>query len=878
MDTNEIRKKYIKYFEEREHKIFTSDSLVPSSDPSLLFTSAGMVRFKNYYLGIQKVDGKKQRATSIQKCLRTSDIEKVGHTARHLTFFEMLGNFSFGDYFKKETIEWAWDFLTNEIKLDKKKLYVSVYRDDEEAYKIWEKIIPKNRIIKLGEDSNFWQMGDVGPCGPCSEILYDTGEDRGCGKPSCKPGCDCDRYLEIWNLVFTQYDKQTDGTLKNLPQKNIDTGMGLERLASVVQNVNTNYEIDELSKIVHFVENMSQERKSVSVKIISDHCRAMTFMVSDGILPSNEGRGYVLRRILRRALTHGKKLKLNEPFLYKVCGEVIETMKTAYPELTAQREHILRIIKMEEEKFLLTLEKGMEILENLKKNRKTISGKDAFVLYDTYGFPFEITKEILEEAGITVNEKEFEKEMETQRNRSKTSWKGSGDVDINSYYVLYKKYGNTEFSGYSETKIVSKIIALVKDGKVVEEAVEGDEVELILKETTFYGESGGQIGDEGKIIVRSPMSEVSDLNESRRGIQSQAEILDTQKPVENLIIHKAKITKGVLKIGDTVDLEINLQRRRNIMKNHTVTHLLHKALRQIVGNHVVQRGSLVTDERFRFDFSHTTQLKREELKLIEEHVNKRILENLPVTTKITTVEEAKKIGAMALFGEKYGEKVRCVIIGDEQKPESVELCGGTHCKYTGEIGQFIIVSESSIGSGLRRIEGITGIHSYNMMSNQRDTIMEISELLKSSQNEVISKLQKLINEKKSLEKDVLKSKMSKTSDEDLLKNIKTIKGIKLLTVKVDASSIEELRNITDNLKNKIKSGIIVTGSVINEKPSIITSITNDLTEKYDARSIIKEISKIVGGGGGGRVDMAQAGGKDISKLDEALLSVEKMLL
>ncbi|HAX61590.1 MAG TPA: alanine--tRNA ligase [Elusimicrobia bacterium] len=865
MTTNEIRQKFLRFFKEKEHTVFKSDSLVPSSDPTLLFTSAGMVQFKNYFLGRQKIKSDYQRATSVQKCFRTSDIENVGHTARHLTFFEMLGNFSFGDYFKKEAILWAWEFLTVELKLDKDKLYASVYKDDDEAYKIWEKILPLNKIVKLGEASNFWQMGETGPCGPCSEILYDTGTRNGCGKKTCGPGCDCDRYIEVWNLVFTQFDKQADGTLKNLPQKNIDTGMGLERLAAVVQRAKTNFETDELKRIIDFIKNLSDIKNDISTKIIADHARAITFLISDGILPSNEGRGYVLRRILRRAITHGKKLQMDKPFLYRIAVEVVETMKPAYPELDLNREYIARIIKMEEEKFLMTLERGIEMLEELKKSRKTISGKDAFLLYDTYGFPFDLTKELLAESEISIDDKGFEEEMEKQKNRSKTSWKGSGDIDMSNYFELHKKFADTVFTGYDETKTKTKIAAIVKDGKIIEQANEGDEVEIILKETPFYGEAGGQVGDRGRLIVRSPKSEV----------QSQVEIIDTQKPVENLIIHRAKIIKGIIKTGETVGAEIALERRKNIMRNHTATHLLHKSLRQIIGTHIVQRGSQVSDDRFRFDFSHPTQLKKEELILIEKYVNEKILENLKVTTKITTVAEAKKMGALALFGEKYGEKVRCVITGNEKNPESVELCGGTHCKSTGEIGQFIILSEGSIGSGLRRIEAITGMEAYNFMKNQRETIDEMAEILKSSRAEVVTKLQKLADDKKKLEKGI--SKTPKIQENDLLKNLKEINGIKLLAVKTEITSIDELRSTSDNLKNKIKSGIVVLGSVIDEKPTLIVSITKDLADKFDARIIVKEISKIVGGGGGGKIDLAQAGGKDISKLDEAISSVEKII-
>jgi len=874
MNTNDIRKKFIEFFKDKNHVIFPGDLLVPSSDPTLLFTSAGMVQFKNYFLGKQKLKGPYQRAASIQKCFRTSDIERVGLTARHLTFFEMLGNFSFGDYFKRDAIQWAWEFLTEEIKLEKEKLYVSVYKNDTEAYELWSKIIPINKIVKLDEDSNFWQMGDTGPCGPCSEILYDTGAEKSCGKNGCGPGCDCDRYIEIWNLVFTQFDKQPDGTLTNLPQKNIDTGMGLERLASVKQKVNTNFETDEICAIINFVKKLSDVKDETSQRIIADHSRAVAFLIADGILPSNEGRGYVLRRVIRRAMTYGRKLELKESFLSRVCDRVIDIMKDAYPDIAGQREHIIKIVKMEEEKFIETLNIGKTALiaelneqnkNGDKRNVIELPGKKVFYFYDTIGLPPELQKEIFSELGVKLkyDESEFALAQQDAHNRSKASWRGSGERDMGNYFELQKQFGDTIFRGYEENKLSTEILAIVKDGKIVNVASAGEIVELILKETVFYGESGGQIGDSGKIIGTENSFE--------------AEVLDTQKPVGNLVTHKVEVKKGAMSVGSGVEIEIDLEKRKDIMKNHTATHILHKALRSILGKHALQRGSLVADTKFRFDFLHPAQVKKDELNLIEEFVNKKIIENYPVETEITTIEEAKALGAMALFGEKYGEKVRCVIIGGEKKPESIELCGGTHCRATGEIGQFIILSETSVGSGMRRIEGCTGIHAYHFLKKQQDIINNVAELLKSSESDIISRLTKNLEEKKKLEKETHKAKGPGISKESLMKDISEVNGIKIIARKIDTQSLEEMRGISDMLKNGIGSGVVAIGSIIGEKPVILISVTKDLVKKINAGTMARELSAIMGGGGGGRPDFAQAGGKNTEKLDEAINSVKSKI-
>ncbi len=709
MKSQEIRSKFLKYFEARGHKVVSSDSLIPTGDPTLLFTSAGMVQFKKNFLG-QSAD-KFTRAATSQKCFRTSDIDNVGRTNRHLTFFEMLGNFSFGDYFKQDAIAWGWEFLTKDMGLKKDKLYASIYKDDNEAFDLWKKIIPESKIIKLGEKTNFWNMGPTGPCGPCSELLYDLGEEFTCG-PSCGPECDCGRYLEVWNLVFTQFDRQEDGSLKNLPRKNIDTGMGLERLAAVANGKSNVFEtdlflpiIDELSDIleVKIAENL------YPLRMMSDHARAVTFLISDGILPSNEGRGYVLRRILRRALRQGKIFGTNEPFLYKVVAEVAEIMKAAYPELSERRENIASITKMEEEKFLETLESGSKILEEIMSKYKStdvvknkgaqktigiIPGDEVFKLYDTYGFPGDLTKEIAKENGLDIDEDGFKKAQKAAQEKSRAAWSGSGEKDITFYSELQKTLGSTVFVGYEKMSAKAKVKALIKDGESVEVLKKGDEGEIVLSETPFYAESGGQVGDSGKL---------------KTGGSENALITDTFKPLNDFFVSKVKVLTGEIKLNSEIEAEVDLERRKNIMRHHTATHLLHKALRKVLGKHVTQAGSLVTPNYFRFDFTHLAAMKPEEISEAELLVNKAIRENMPVCVSEMNINDARKAGAMALFGEKYSEKVRAVAVNDEDnKPFSLELCGGTHVFRTGDIGMFKIVSETSIAAGTRKNRGSRG--------------------------------------------------------------------------------------------------------------------------------------------------------------------------
>ncbi len=851
MDSAEIRKKFLDFFKDYNHNIVPSDSLIPKSDPTLLFTSAGMVQFKKFFLGEEKITP--PRAVSCQKCFRTSDLEKIGYTPRHLSFFEMLGNFSFGDYFKKDAIEWAWEFLTKTMSLPKDKLYITIYKDDEEAYNIWRKIVKEERIYKLSEETNFWNMGPTGPCGPCSEIIYDLGKEFGCDKKDCSPGCDCNRWLELWNLVFTQFDRQQDGRLLFLPQKNIDTGMGLERLCAVVSNKNSIFETDLFLPLIREVEEIVEKNydseKSACVKIISDHVRALTFLIADGILPSNETRGYILRRIIRRAVRQAKLFGINKPFLYRLSSKVIEIMKDVYPELSLRRENIATITKMEEEKFLETLDSGIEILNSLiskakKENKKIISGADVFSLYDTYGFPPELTKEILQENNLTFSQEEFLKTQEQAKKIAKASWKG---IDVQDTGI-YKKFPSTEFVGYERFSCEADIIGIIGKGK---------ELEIILNRTPFYAESGGQIGDTG--ILKG---------------KTKAEVLDTQKK-EDVFIHKVKITEDSFSVGDKVLAEIDIERRKKIMKHHTATHLLHKALRTVLGEHVTQSGSLVADNRFRFDFTHFKALTKQEIFRIEEIVNSKIMDCIPVHTVITTLSQAKKWNAMALFGEKYTENVRCIYIGDSpESAYSIELCGGTHCKNTGEIGLFKILSDYSIGSGLRRIEAVCGSVAVEYIQKIEEKLNSISEKLKSSPEEVLNKLNSLIERQKQLEKEIenLRVNPNVSESEELSYVLET--GEKLLVKKFSDINITEknLRAVVDDQKNRAKTNtVVIVLNVTSEKIFFVISETKDLLEKgFDVLDVAKKFAKFIDGSAGGRKDFAQGGGKNISKLEQAL--------
>jgi alanyl-tRNA synthetase len=866
MNIQELRKKFLKYFEKLDHKVIKSDSIIPSSDPTLLFTSAGMVQFKDYFLGLKK---DLSRAVSIQKCFRTSDIERVGHTFRHLTFFEMLGNFSFGDYFKKEAIPWAWEFLTKECNLDEKRLYVTVYKDDEEALNIWAKIVDKQKIYKLGDETNFWRMGDTGPCGPCSEILYDFGEDYGCKKPTCSPACDCDRYLEVWNLVFTQYDCQKDGSLKPLSQKNIDTGMGLERLSMVVNSLKTVFETDVFvpikNELLRYIDldNLPKDTQKVTsyINAILDHSRAVTFVCSEGVLPSNEGRGYVLRKIVRRGLRYAKLLGINEPVLYKLVPVVVSVMKDQYPEIELHRDKVGLIVKTEEEKFLETLDNGMKLLDEIiKSNKKIVSGKEVFKLYDTYGFPEELVNEILSEQGINYDKKEFELAKQQAKELSRTSWKGVEAVKTN----LYTNFPETEFLGYEKFVSEGKVLGIIKNSSLVSLAKKDDLVQIVFDKTPFYGESGGQVGDKGWIKVSSSSNLL-------------CEVLDTKK-FENHIVHICKILTDEIRVGDTVLLEIDVDRRKDIMRHHTATHLLHKALRTVLGEHAIQSGSLVSDEYFRFDFVHYKQLFPEELQKIENIVNEKIMACLEVKVKYSTLDEARKLGAMALFEEKYGEKVRVVTILEKEKSFSIELCGGTHCKNTGEIGMFKIISESSLGTNLRRIEAVCGRKVYKQILDLEKKLNSICEILSVPAKDVESKLNKLIKQNKELIQELNNTKLQVT-DKISQELQQEINGNLVVIKNVPNTDGGMLRNMSDKLVDKyLKScAIIILYSKNEDKLNIVLRLTKPALEKnVSLENIAKNIYHEFNIKTGGRKDFFQGGGK-INKnfSDQELLTVIK---
>ena len=878
MTSKEIREKFLKFFESKGHQITRSASLVPS-DPSILLTIAGMVPFKPIFLG--QVKSSLKKAVSSQKCIRTNDIENVGKTARHHTFFEMLGNFSFGDYFKEDAIKWAWEFFTEVIGFPEEKLWVSIFKDDDESYDIWHNLIglPEKRIVRLGEKDNFWKVGPTGPCGPCSEIYIDLGEEKA-SKQGGGVGVD-DRYLELWNLVFMQYNREEDGLLTPLPKKNIDTGLGLERIASVLQKVDTDFETDLFLPIIEFVAQNAgikykeDQKKDLALKVIADHVRALVFMISDGIVPSNEGRGYVLRMLLRRAFRYGKVINYNQPFLYEVAPVVIGLMKEVYPETYEAENRICQVILAEEKRFQETLNIGIQILDNLKeelkqKNKDKLSGRDAFKLYDTYGFPLELTRDILEEDGFGIEEDDFKNEMKIQKERSRESWvktKASPEDDkINQklYQDILKERGVTEFIGYNSVETKSKVIAITKDDKLVNEAAEGDKCEIFLQKTPFYAEKGGQIGDKGVITSTSK----NDL---------LVEILDTQVPIEGLIAHFAEISKGEIKVGDEVLARVDSLQRQAIARNHTATHLLHGALRDVLGDHVKQSGSAVNNHHLRFDFSHFAPLTMDELEKIENLVNEKILDELKVETKISTFDKAKEMGAIALFGEKYGEQVRVVKIGEF----SLELCGGTHLNSTSNIGLFKILNEEGIGSGLRRIEAVTGVRALKYIKEKESIIQEISDKLQVIPSEITVKINQIIDDANYMKKKIkiIRNKLAHYEVDKLLFKKKEIKGVNIISLKVEAEDNNDLRNWGDLIKDKIKSGIVVLGTELdNGKVALLAMVTDDLAEKgYNAGNIIKDIAPIVGGKGGGKKTMAQAGGSKADKLNQALEKVYEII-
>jgi alanyl-tRNA synthetase len=874
MTSDEIRRAFLNYFAEREHRIVRSSSLVPKNDPTLLFTNAGMVQFKGVFLAEETRDYK--RATTSQKCVRAggkhNDLEIVGKTARHHTFFEMLGNFSFGDYFKKEAIEMGWDLLVHQWGLPAERMWITIYLDDDEAFHLWRRVgISGDRMVRLGEKDNFWAMGETGPCGPCSEIVIDQGEGVGCGRPECRVGCDCDRYLELWNLVFMQFNRDPEGRLHPLAKPSIDTGMGLERISAILQGVKSNYETDLFKPIFQEMKAISRisygqdDRTDISLRVIADHSRAATFLINDGVLPSNEGRGYVLRRIMRRAMRHGKILGIDGPFLYRTSSKVVDLMKEAYPELRETEAFVSKVIQNEEERFSETLDSGLKILreelESLEKEeKKVLSGEVAFRLYDTFGFPLDLTAEILQEKGMSFDEAGFTVQMEEQRSKSKQAWQGIGEGKAKEIYRWVANEGiKTTFLGYEEVQCESRILKLLKGDEIVPYAVEGDEVEVVTEKTPFYGEAGGQVGDRGVIFHE----------------EFSLEVENTVKPMEHLIIHQAKVKRGKVREGMAVILQVEEERRRAIALNHTATHLLQAVLREVLGDHVHQAGSLVSPERLRFDFTHFASMERGELERVEALVNRKIRENLKVETKIMAVEEALQTGAMALFGEKYGEKVRVVMVADF----SVELCGGTHSSRTGDIGLLKIVSESGVAAGVRRIEALTGEGAYRFVKEEERELWEIASSLKSVPGELSSKIERLLERQKELERELssFQDKLSHQEISNLISFAKEMKGVKVVSAKVDGKDIKRMREFVDQLKIKIGSGIILLGGQSENKVSLIMGVTSDLTGRYNANELIKKIALHIGGTGGGRPDFAQAGGTDSKRLDEALKALDDLI-
>ncbi|WP_243300402.1 alanine--tRNA ligase [Bacillus litorisediminis] len=866
---NDIRKMFLDFFAEKGHRVEPSASLIPHEDPSLLWINSGVATLKKYFDG--RVIPDNPRITNAQKSIRTNDIENVGKTARHHTFFEMLGNFSIGEYFKEEAIEWAWEFLTSPkwIGFDPEKLSVTIHPEDNEAFELWNKKIgiPKERIIRL--EGNFWDIGE-GPSGPNTEIFYDRGPAYGDdpNDPELFPGGENDRYLEVWNLVFSQFNHNPDGTYTPLPKKNIDTGMGLERMASVVQNTPTNFETDLFMPIIKATQEIAKveygnnEEQTVGFKVIADHIRTVSFAVGDGALPSNEGRGYVLRRLLRRAVRYGKVLGIDEPFLYKLVPVVGSIMEDFYPEVKQKQEFIQQVIRTEEERFHETLNEGIshisDIIERLKAlGEDTIPGSDVFKLYDTYGFPVELTAEYAEEAGLKIDLEGFEAEMDQQRARARAARQDVGSMQVQGCVLSELKMAS-EFVGYETLEAESKVEAIMVEGELVKAASEGKEAFLILNTTPFYAESGGQIGDKG--VIESPSARV--------------EVIDVQKAPNGQNLHRVKVISGELTEGMQVTAKVNRESRKAIIKNHTATHLLHQALKDVLGSHVNQAGSLVEPTRLRFDFSHFGQISEEELEKIEGIVNEKIWESIDVQIFHKPLSEAKEMGAMALFGEKYGDIVRVVQVGDY----SLELCGGCHVANTSAIGLFKIVSEGGIGAGTRRIEAVTGKAAYKRLNEQIQILHETSQLLKVQPKDVIAKVQGLQAELKELEREneSLKAKIGHIEAGNILESVKEVNGVKLIAQRISDSDMNQLRNMVDDLKGKLGSGVILLGTVNDDKVQLIAGVTKDLVEKgFHAGKLIKEAAAICGGGGGGRPDMAQAGGKNPEKLDEAIHFAEE---
>lgn len=863
---NDLREKYLSFFESKGHLRLPSFSLVPNGDKSLLLINSGMAPMKKYFTG--EVTPPRKRVTTCQKCIRTPDIENVGKTARHGTFFEMLGNFSFGDYFKKEATAWAWEFCTQVLEMPVDKLYITIYENDDEAFDIWTKQngVAPDHIVRLGKADNFWEHGS-GPCGPCSEIHFDRGEKYGCGKPDCGPGCECDRYVEFWNNVFTQFDNDGNNNYTPLDHPNIDTGMGLERLACIMQDVDNIFEVDTVQNIMKKISEISgvtyheDEKNDVSLRVITDHVRSSTFMIGDGVIPSNNGRGYVLRRLIRRACRHGRLLGINEPFLYKVCKTVIQENAGAYPELADKEELITKVILSEEESFGKTIDAGLALLDEYisKMDGNVFSGEDAFKLNDTYGFPLDLTKDILEEKGITVDEDKFNALLANQKSTARAARKDAG-ADAWKGNSVKIDTDKTEFVGYTDFECDAKITAIVNaDGELVDMLGAGEQGVIVLDKTPFYAESGGQVGDSGVV---------------KNGDGNVFLVADTSKNADGIYLHSGNVSKGVISVGDSVNASLNEFRRASIMKNHTAAHLLQAALRQVLGTHVEQAGQLVNEKEVRFDFTHFNPMTADELVKVEMLVNQFIMQAQPVVMQEMPIEEAKKMGAMMLFGEKYGDIVRVVKAGDF----STEFCGGTHVANSGELGLFKIISESSVAAGVRRITALTGMNLLAYLNHNEAMVKLVAAAFKTSDNEINERASAIITELKDKDKEIqkLNAELTKLKSADMFSKPVMIDGLELYTAKVDGTTPDALRSMGDDLKAKSDNVVAVIAGVNGEKANLVAVCgKNAIAKGVKAGDLVREIAKLAGGGGGGRPDSAMAGAKDLSKLDSAIAAVEE---
>jgi alanyl-tRNA synthetase len=874
---NEIRHRFLEFFRKNGHEVVDSSSLVPNDDPTLLFTNAGMVQFKKIFLGQEK--RAYSRATTSQKCLRVggkhNDLENVGRTARHHTFFEMLGNFSFGDYFKEDAIRFAWSFITEELKLPKEKLYITIYRDDDEAEKLWQSVagVPSERIYRLGEKDNFWSMGDTGPCGPCSEIHIDQGADMACG-PDCGIGkCDCDRFLEIWNLVFMQYDQAPDGTRTPLPNPCIDTGMGLERIAAVCQNVRSNFDCDLFQAFINYTAELAgvsyrkdSEDTDTALRVIADHSRAIAFMIADGILPSNEGRGYVLRRLIRRAYRFGRLIGLEGSYLYKTALKVVEEMGGAFPELLENKDFMARVVREEEERFNKTLDKGLLLLEDelsalTARNSTCVAGDVAFKLYDTFGFPLDIVNDIAEKRGFSVDEDGFKKLMQEQKSRAKAAWKGGGEQTLAARFQALLEEGiASEFVGYDHLSAESRIIALLgEDMESVEALPAGAAGYLVSTRTPFYGESGGQLGDTGDAVSET----------------GSAEVTDTLKPSAKLLVHVVKVSQGQLLRDQAVTLTVREGQRFASARNHTCTHILHAALRKVLGDHVKQAGSLVGPERLRFDFTHISAMTPEEILAVENEVNRVILSDIALNSEHMAYDDAVQKGAMALFGEKYESEVRVVSIPGE----SVELCGGTHLRATGQAGSFYITSESGVAAGVRRIEAVTGWDAVRLFMQQRAELHEVAGLVKGKPGDIAGRVKTLQKEVRTLKKDMekLAAQAASGKGRNLMDSVEEVNGVKLLAASLPGANVKALREVMDDVRSKLTSGVACLVAVDGDKVHMLIAVSKDLHDRFTAPALIKDVAARIGGSGGGRPDMAQAGGTDPQGVEDAFACLRQIM-